>query len=383
MRHAHLALIVAFVTVAALGGLAALGAPEARGQVRQALYLPSLSSPMHHCSPKCAGAGGIGSKAAEEIARTMARRAACGEPALRLLVHTTVRDADGYYGLGLEGTMGAGSLLGADQCIWLGLFEAEVPYPTPPQLEATATPTGRAQATATPAPTAVVCLSATLFTVFQEPGAWARIHLRWRHERLNETPAPTEAPGRSTATASATPTPTPTGSEGPVTATPTRSAAARYLFVERWEHQVRGPGCGMMLIDFPTYQFYPDSGILRLYLYFGRNPLLEDTDVGYCGSGRSVEGHNSGGEASKLLRIVTLPFEVGDLQVRSVDPGGAVLAVRGGEDIALAPGAERRWQWVGNGETPGCTVTTTLRVTNYGYQDRSKIELRQAGPYVP
>lgn len=166
----------------------------------------------------------------------------------------------------------------------------------------------------------------------------------------------------SVAAPAASPTPT-------ATATPTLSAADRYLFVEKWDSQERGPGCPFMFVDFPMYSFSPGSGVL----WASDQPHLEPSDVGYYGSGGSLTGRGSGA-ASRLARIEALPFDAPDLAVQSVSDIGGVTVAYGTETFDLAPGAERRWQYSHEREQPGCVITTTLRITNFGYQDRAKIQ---------
>jgi hypothetical protein len=146
----------------------------------------------------------------------------------------------------------------------------------------------------------------------------------------------------------------------------------RYLLVERWEDRERGPGCTPLLIDVPTSRFDPVSGELHLWPRYGWNPALEPSDVGYFASGARVSGRG-GGEASGLSRMVELPFDARDIRVTSVDRDGAIVATHEGVTLDLVAGGAHRWQSVSPGDGPRCVITMTGRLTNYGYQDRSKI----------
>ena len=157
-----------------------------------------------------------------------------------------------------------------------------------------------------------------------------------------------------------------TGPAGPV-------AAERYLLVERWWNDERGPRCPMLFVDFPTYSFDPTFGVLNIWSWL--YPRLAADDVGYYASGSSVTGAGSGA-GSRLTRIEALPFTEGDLEIRSVAAKGVVEVVRAGETITVPSGREQRWQSVRTDDTPGCVITTTERITNLGYQYRAKITYR-------
>jgi hypothetical protein len=178
-----------------------------------------------------------------------------------------------------------------------------------------------------------------------------------------KTPATGGTPATATATHSLTPTPSATP-----TVTSTALPMARYLLIEQWTNDERGPRCRGLQVDFPMYFFDPASGVLETYA----QPPLEPADIGYFGQGNSITGMG-GGAASGLSRIEELPFAGRDVELRAVDEAGHTTLVRNRETIMLEPGGEKRWQWTSRPEEPGCVVTTTLRVTNFGYQDRSKI----------
>ena len=151
-----------------------------------------------------------------------------------------------------------------------------------------------------------------------------------------------------------------------------------YLLVEYWTHSVLGTNCEGLCIDFPTYYFDPQSGVLTIY---PPDPtlVLADDEIGYVGSGESLGGVGCGA-CSGLTKIRRYPLTVygagADVTLRYADETGAITLEREGEVIALEPGeawvsAEEIEVWDWNGE--GCVVTSTHYITNYAFQDRDKI----------
>jgi hypothetical protein len=150
-----------------------------------------------------------------------------------------------------------------------------------------------------------------------------------------------------------------------------------YLLVEYWTHHVLGLNCQTLCIDFPTYDFDPQSGGLTVYTVHPSDPalVLEDEDVGYLGRGTSLGGVGCGA-SSGLTKVEQFPLCKDDVTLRYVDEGGVVTLDHRCEVIVLEPGeawvsdeAVESWASLG----PGCVVTTTHYITNYGFQDRDKI----------
>ena len=118
------------------------------------------------------------------------------------------------------------------------------------------------------------------------------------------------------------------------------------------------------------YQFSPASGVLVVQ----DQERLQPADVGYFGTSYNIIGRGAC-KWGLLGRIKALPYdEVRRLTLWSVSEVGEVTVFYRAETFSLAPGAERRWQYSGEREQPGCIITTTLGITNYGYQDRAKID---------
>jgi hypothetical protein len=294
------------------------------------------------------------------------------------LVSAWLRGSMANYGLGVhaggflgdEPVMGTVFVAGSRESdrppvLRIKQFGPDDPTSTPEDATATLPATGQPSPSSTaiapsPSSTAVVpSPAATSAPASATPGALAALWLplALRDPPPARTPTPRAAPTE-------TPTLAPTPGQGP------------YLLVERWANQERGPACMPMYIDFPTYRFDPSTGTLHLWPRYGQNPALEPMDVGYFGTGGTVSGRG-GGESSRLRRMERLPFETEDTRILSVDSYGVVEAsdLLTGESLVLLPGEERLWQAVSSGDdlTPGCVITTTERLTNYGYQDRAKI----------
>lgn len=189
-------------------------------------------------------------------------------------------------------------------------------------------------------------------------------------------PAPTVSPSPTQTATSTQPLPvlttvtpgTPTPS---AEATPTLPPESRYFLLESWTHTVRGLGCSMMFIDFPTYWFDEGSGVLYVY---GANPRLDPSDIGYFGVGSSLSGRGSG-QFSSLVAFRALPIARDEIELLDITEKGAVGLTRRGTELRLEPGEEWTSTEVRRSTTePGCTMTDTHRITNYAYQDRSKID---------
>ena len=160
---------------------------------------------------------------------------------------------------------------------------------------------------------------------------------------------------------------------------PIQEPEGQYQFVEYWTHRVLGRGCSPLCIDFPTYNFYPPSGALVIYFAAFTSPTLalDDDDIGYFGSGTSLSGAGCGA-SSGLTKIRAYPFSQDGITLHSVDPTGTLTLLREGELILL--GADEAWRReeveVWDALDADCVVTSTYRITNYGFEDRDKIVFR-------
>jgi hypothetical protein len=172
------------------------------------------------------------------------------------------------------------------------------------------------------------------------------------------------------------------------------------LFIEYWNH-VTGTGTlPELAIDFPGYRFDPTTGTLSSF-----NPsqsiTLATTAKGFLGQGTSRSEAAGTGAYSSLTVIDQLPYstEVGvftgavDLQaapnmeetkavtlkVLSVAEDGTVSVELDGQVITLAP--EQIWTRTvetdfRKGQYNGHLILTST-LTNYGWQDRAKINTSQ------
>jgi hypothetical protein len=194
------------------------------------------------------------------------------------------------------------------------------------------------------------------------------------HATATATLAPSAPPGTAatqaptptlTATLTARPDFTPMPSLEP-TPTETPQPEDRYLFLERWEHRERLADCPRLDLDAVTYSFDSASGILEAWA----QPHLDRADIGYFGSRLSVSGMGSG-SSSSLARIPWVPFTGGEIEVITVTDSGDVVFAAYQRVTVLAPGEE--FVWESGFRVERCAVRTTLRIRNFGYQDRSKI----------
>ncbi|MCB0163712.1 MAG: hypothetical protein KDI79_05770 [Anaerolineae bacterium] len=145
----------------------------------------------------------------------------------------------------------------------------------------------------------------------------------------------------------------------------------KYLLVEHWTTEEWSSGCPGLIIDFPTYYFDTQTGDLFITV----NPVLMSTNMGYMGYGTSLTGA-SGGINSNLARFEAAPYTVSDTTLHAVTASGQITMTHKNEAIVLLPGTN----WVsppiidsGAMGIPECVITATHRLTNYGFQERSRI----------
>jgi hypothetical protein len=127
------------------------------------------------------------------------------------------------------------------------------------------------------------------------------------------------------------------------------------------------------MIDFPTYTFSQDEGVLYGLLNFEVNSSL----LLVVGVGKSLSGDAGGGVASSLEGIYSLPHEVlsGIVIVRTLDDGRVYLSVSGTE-IMLIPGQswEKKREYTMDWGEGRIKISETLTIRNHGY-----VELKSWG----
>jgi hypothetical protein len=172
----------------------------------------------------------------------------------------------------------------------------------------------------------------------------------------------------------------------------------KYLFIQYW-NKVAGTGTlPALAIDFPDYGFDPKTGTLSPFNP-NRSITLASTALGFIGHGTSRSGDAGTGAVSSLDTIDQLPYSIDvgmftgsvnlqagpnmeetkpvGLKVLSVAEDGTISIELDNQTITLAPG--QSWTQtveagVNEGQYKGLlTMTSTL--TNYGWQDRSKINI--------
>ena len=191
---------------------------------------------------------------------------------------------------------------------------------------------------------------------------------------------PTATPVEPT-TAPAQPTATPI----PATAAPEHGwllPADKYLFIDHHIHVagecVEGECDPGPMVDFPTYDLDPETGVLQSWVAF---EVKEGLMVVY-GDGVSLSGAAGGGAATGLTGVYTLPAQLDNLRIVQVDLDGTAHLEYGGRSLALVPGQEwlETTEETQTQEGGQLKLTTADRFYNYGILDKAKMALPAPAP---
>jgi len=159
-----------------------------------------------------------------------------------------------------------------------------------------------------------------------------------------------------------------------------------YVFIERWI-EIYQDSTGSVLIDFPTYIFDPDSGELKPYIvppgpWF---PLEDLTHLKVVyGRGTSRTGQAGGGENSNIFALTEFPFTEplkedtdATVTVVGIDRFGTAFLTRGNQPISLEQGESytRDEKTIVEWGGVRSEISIRERITNYGWQDKSRIQL--------
>lgn len=154
----------------------------------------------------------------------------------------------------------------------------------------------------------------------------------------------------------------------------------QYLFLEQHTtisgELMTGPEPPQMQIDFPTYTFHEETGILDGIIDFSTG---DDLKIIY-GSGACLTGTAGGGCATGLTGIYEIPFERDGFELLKLDESGEIVFIYNGEVQNLLPGED----WIStfteldtvmvDGQMSISMITYNERVTNFGFQEKSNIE---------
>jgi hypothetical protein len=151
------------------------------------------------------------------------------------------------------------------------------------------------------------------------------------------------------------------------------------LFVEHHMHThgdlLSGPEPPLLQIDFPTYNFNVDSGILTGIFDFDIDGNLKII----FGSGGCLSGTAGGGCGTGLNGINAIPFQRGNFEILKMDTDGKIVFEYDNEVHALNAGEEWKTELSYNdtviveGVKSISKITETDRITNFGFLDKSKI----------
>lgn len=155
--------------------------------------------------------------------------------------------------------------------------------------------------------------------------------------------------------------------------------SVNYLFVEHHiqEHGVllSGPQPPLLQIDFPTYSFDADSGILTGIINFG----IDDNLKIIFGSGCCLSGTAGGGCGTGLSGIIAIPFQRDNFEILKMDEKGKIVFEYNNTVNALNAGEEWKKEVTYNdtvafeGKKSISRITVTDRITNFGFIEKSKI----------
>ncbi len=154
-----------------------------------------------------------------------------------------------------------------------------------------------------------------------------------------------------------------------------------YIFVEQHSEVhgelISGPEPPLLQIDFPTYFFAVDSGILRGVIDFN----IENGLKLIYGSGGCLTGTAGGGCATGLTGVYEIPYQKEDFELLKLDDKGNIVFTYKGEAHNLDAGKEwvletTRMDTVDvEGQMSISKITETNRITNYGLLNKSDISV--------
>ncbi len=194
------------------------------------------------------------------------------------------------------------------------------------------------------------------------------------------------------------PSPTPTSDVGL-----SQPPQGKYLFVEVWvkvEGTGRLPG---LAIDFPGYSFDGATGVLKPSGFAQGFSSLAPTDWGYVGEGSSRQPSAGTGIGSQLTVLNRFPHmttvRIGTgktsdnmeetrptaVELLAVSADGKLTANIDGAKATLAPGES--WSRVAEADLNAPPFNgrykVTSTVTNYGWQDRAKLQAQSTSAPSP
>lgn len=151
----------------------------------------------------------------------------------------------------------------------------------------------------------------------------------------------------------------------------------KYLFLEQ-HLNVSGESvdkdCNVgLMIDFPTYSFDLNNGVLKNYGV--KLDVNEELKIVY-GSGSSRSGAAGGGAATGLIGIYEIPYTGKEFSVRRATNNGTVYLNYQGNEVILKIGEEWKAERTEITDTSNCQVKLIYKDTikNYGIFDKDTIE---------
>jgi hypothetical protein len=151
----------------------------------------------------------------------------------------------------------------------------------------------------------------------------------------------------------------------------------QYLFIEQFKYVygelIEGDTVAIIQIDFPTYSFNENTGILNSgFINFKVNHDLK----AIIGRGEGLGGMAGGGAATMLFGFYSIPAKQNNLILQVVEKNGSAAIEYMGTSLYLKKGEVwiNKYDSVDVQEHAKIKLTITDEIKNFGFQYKSNIK---------